>query len=621
MATTREPKPANQSAAVRSRPPSSGGGRSGGREDLRQSVRSLGYEDGARTLSPQGAGSGAPRPSGATQTAEPMAPQADSAVPQQDEAKGLSPEAYQEALGRLLGGRLFDLVSKETSPDQMNSHAKKVVDALVKSAGGLADKDAGQDEAARAAVKKALEETLGPALKAEAEAYLNTEQGRSLEAKLQGYVTGHPWQVVAAAVLAAAGAVAANVQIPRLRSGRTFDLGKGEGAAKLTVGAGVRLGRIRDIALEAIDARIALEAGRFKAEAKAERDKEGDVKGTVSAGVGDERRQVSTTAVLDKDGLLSAKVGGTIKTDHGEASLSAGTERGKGGTADAVVKWAGDQRTLTGAAHVESGGGWNLRLSEEIQKGLWSQSDTIGASDKGVESAKKVRYGDDRNFLAAGIKNQGGTETFEASGRRTMGDLSVGGKVAGGADGLAGEADAKYSARDLTATLNARFGRDTAVVGGSVDRQLTRTLSAGADVQYGIIDRKFLDVGVRFGYRDPEKFEAFLLEYRRSHAGDVPIEQFKATVETTLGQYMVRAQSDNTLKDGRFSAGVGSLQVAKPLDKDWALIGGVSAGYGPERTQGVRPEIGVQYKNIPVTVGYDINNKAFGVRLTIPFGR
>jgi len=508
-----------------------------------------------------------------------------------------SPQAYEQALGRMLGGPLFDAVMKQTSPESLAKYSRSLVDALIKQGEGLARDDASLDDAGRQAVIEALKEQMGPALKAEAEAFLASEEGRSLAAAIQSYGASHPWQVVAAAILAAAGAVAANVEVPRIGAETSGTIGRGEDAPRWKAGAGVRLGKVRDLALEAIDARIGLEAGRFRGEVQAEHRKDSGTTARLSAEYGTDQASVNTEARLDREGLLSASAGAKIRTDHGEATLGVSKERNRPGAVDATVQWAdGSERVLKGAAKVEAGGAWSVRLSQEITRDAWKRIDAMEMSSQGVQSSTEVRG--------------------------SSGPLSLGGRVEQGADGATkASGDVTWRTEDLTASLKAQLGGAGARVSGEAEARLSERWTLGGSAEYGLVDQRLLSVGVRFGFRDPKEFEAFLVEWRRENAPDVPVDHFRLVVEHTLGDYLVRGETQANWKNGRFSSGVGSIQTARALDENWKVIAGVSAGYGPDKTQGLRPEIGLQYKNIPVTVGYDLNQKAVGIRLTIPFGR
>lgn len=563
------------------------------RSGLRESVRGMGFQEGSRTLSPGRSPAAPPSVPEASRSEVASAAEGAAAGPKP------SPQAYEQALGRMLGGALFDAVVKQTSPESLSRYAGSVVAALMKAGEGLAKDDASLDEAGRKAVIEALKEQIGPALKAEAEAYLAGEEGRSLAAALQSYGVQHPWQVVAAAILAAAGAVAANVEVPRIGAETSGTLGRGKDAPKWTAGAGVRLGKVRDLTLQAIDAQIALEAGRFRGEVRVDHRKDQGTTAQVSGTYGTDDASVTTQARLDREGLLSASAGARIRTDHGEATLGVSKERGHAGAVDATVQWAdGSERVLKGAAKVEAGGAWSVRLSQEITKEAWQRIDATEMTSQGVRSSTEVRY--------------------------QQGPLAVGGRIenGGGPGGGAASGNVTWRTEDLTAALKAELGAGgKATVSGDVDAQVSDRWSVGGSARYDLASDRLLAVGLRFGFRDPKEFEAFLVEWRRENAADVPIDRFRVAVEHTLGAWMVRAENQATWKDGRFSEGVGSIQTARALDQNWKVIAGVSAGYGPDKTQGIRPEIGLQYKNIPVTVGYDLNQKAVGIRLTIPFGR
>lgn len=583
-------KTPDQDAAATARSPAASEP-SPSRGGLREAVRGMGFQEGSRALSP-----------GRPQTPDPpsKAPPSQTgdspgARPKQEASP--SPQAYEQALGRVLGGRIFEIVMKQTSPEALARHARSIVDALMKAGEDLAQQDGSLDEAGRTAVIEALKERMGPALKAEAESFLATEEGRSLAAALQSCAASHPWEIVAAAILAAAGAVAANVAVPRIGGQVSGTLGHGEDSPRWTAAAGARLGKVRDLAIEAIDTRIGLEAGRFRGDVQVDHRKDQGTTTRISAGYGDDRAAVTTEARLDRDGLLSASAGAKIRTDHGEATLGVSKGRNGPGTVDATVQFSdGSEQVLRGAAKIEAGGAWSARLSQEITRDAWKRIDALELSPGGMSSSTEVR------------------------GRH--GPLEVGGRIESGAGSAATlSADAAYRTEDLSAALKARLGGADARVSGEMEGRVQGRWTVGGSAEYGLVDGRLLSVGLRFGFRDPREFEAFLVEWRRENASDVPLDRFRVAVEHTLGSFLVRAENQATWKDGRFSSAVGSIQAARALDPNWKAIAGVSAGYGPDKTQGIRPEIGLQYRNIPVTVGYDLNQKAVGIRLTIPFGR
>ncbi len=567
--TTKEVMP----QPIQERRPAEGAGAS--RKGMRRSLRGVGYEEGARALSPRGEGEPPPE-----------SPKPEAA---EEERKAAQRQSYEALLGQLLGGKLYEVVTKNTTPDHIMKYALEAVDGLIKAAGDQVGKVEGLDAEGHKA-GEALVEVLGQVLREQAEAYLASREGQDLAKKVSQYVADHPGQVVAAILLAAAGAVAANVTLPEI-------------AAKTSLGRGVeaevqaKLGKVRSIALESISARIRYESGRFKAEAGVvHKDGEGTT-GTVGASYGDETGEVSTRATLDKDGLLSAQVG--LRGHGGKTSGSAGVtwKREEGASADATIEYGDKKDRVSGAAKYDFDKGLlNVRLSRDVTEGFFSRSTAIVMEGGKVSSEETTRYAKDKTALELTHKT-----------------------------GPAGEQNTslatRYTSRDLSMALNAALGSSGSTVSASVEGHPKEGMIYKADATYSLSDSRLLNYGASFGFQDPKEFEGFLLEYRRNNAPEVPEDKFRATVEFTIEQMMFRVQDETVLKGGRLSSGTASAHAAYPLGKDLALIGGATYGYGPDRTVGTMPQVGLQIRDVPVLVGYDMNSKAWTLRLTIPFGR
>lgn len=540
---------------------------------MRESLRGVGYEKGSRALSPRGDGD---------------QPEAPKPAATEEERREAQRQSYEALLGQFFGGKLFELVTKHTTPDGIMKYASKAVDALIKAAGDQVGKVEGLDDESRKAAG-ALVEVLGQILDEQAEAYLASQEGQDLAKKVSNHVAGHPGQVVAAVLLAAAAAVAANVSLPEIAAKTSLARG-------LDAEVKAKLGKVRDIALESISARVQFTSGRFKAEAGVTHE-DGKTTGTVGASYGDEQGAVSTRATLDRDGLLSAQVG--VRGQKGSASGSAGVawKRDAGTSADATIE-VGDQKDhLSAAAKYEFDKGLlNVRLSREVTEGFFSRSNSLVFEDGKASSEDAIRYVKDGKSLEVTRKTGPAGETNTSLATR-------------------------YSARDLTVALNAAFGSAGNTVSASVKGHPKEGMTYKADATYSLSDSRLLNYGASFGFQDPKKFEGFLLEYRRNNAPQVPEDRFRATVEFTVQQMMFRVQDETVLKGGRLSSGTASAHAAYPLGKDLALIGGATYGYGPERTVGTMPQVGLQIRDIPVLVGYDTNSKTWTLRLTIPFGR
>lgn len=542
---------------------------------MRRSLRGVGYEEGSRALSPRGEGEPG------VETPKPEATE--------DERKAAQRHSYEALLGQMLGGKLFELVTKYTTPDRIMTYASKAVDALIKAAGDQVGKVEGLDAESRKAAG-ALVEVLGQILDEQAEAYLGSEEGQDLAKKASNYVAGHPGQVVAAILLAAAAAVAANVTLPEVAAKTSLARG-------LDAEVQAKLGKVRDIALESISARVRYESGRFKAEAGVAHEGGQGTTGTVGASYGDETAEVSTRATIDKDGLLSAQVGARGRTDRASGSAGVAWNRDKGASADAKIEYGDKEDRIAGAASYEFDKGLlSVRLSRDVTDGFFSRSNTLTIEGGKVSSEQTDRYAKEGKSLEMTRKTgPAGDETTSLTTR--------------------------YSARDLTVALNAAFGSSGSTASASIEGHPKEGMIYKADATYGLSDSRLLNYGASFGFQDPKKFEGFLLEYRRNNAPQVPEDQFRATAEFTIQQMMFRVQDETVLKGGRLSSGTASAHAAYPLGKDLALIGGVTHGYGPDRTVGTMPQVGLQVRDIPVLVGYDTNSKAWTLRLTIPFGR
>jgi len=173
-------------------------------------------------------------------------------------APGKAPgHRYEEMLGKWLGPELYKAVSGLITLDKLGSYAKSGVDSSLGALGKLiksADPaSAGEIDEAVAALKKAL----GPKAAAFVEA-----NGEELQEALQDFVDANPLAIVLIAMLAAAGAVAADMEIPELKT--TFNV-----TDNLDVTVAAKIGSLRDITLEKLYAKVEYEAGSLKASAAA----------------------------------------------------------------------------------------------------------------------------------------------------------------------------------------------------------------------------------------------------------------------------------------------------------------------------------------------------------------
>jgi hypothetical protein len=637
-------------------------------------------EDPNRTTT-QAQGPASTLASRATQPAQPVqaaAPARRVGAPFEEGRAELSPEeqarkkkereesnrkVYEEELGKWLGDQVYSLLAKELSSEKIGKHAQKGADSLLDLLAKQADKYLAQAE--QGGVEGAsnagqLVDALRTYAAAESEKYLASPDGQELALKVNQWLETHPKTVVTLAILAAVTAVVANVDIPELK--QKFNLGAGFGLE-----AGAKLGKIRDIALKSVQASLKYEHGGFKAELKGGHEKkdDGDV---TTAGLSASLEGKGGKGELqglgewksNGDFTLKAGLSGTSGLTMGSLSRTWKRQEGKDtvGT-DLQLKYGDDARSLSSNARFLDDGSMELKLDGGLHRsgldltaGAAYKRDAAGKDD--VSAQATGRWGTEQNNLhaTAGYGSGGLTaglgQTYtangvtltrdpiynrdaagtERSGTRTDMSYAQGStalrlrrdEYTGG--GSSTELGVKYDASVLVAALDAKFGQGGAdALSGSLERKSTDGWVAKGDFKLDLRDPGKLELGAMFGFRDPKAFEGFLLEYRRGHAGTVPTDQFNATLEHTLGDFYLRARTENKWQGGSFNAGRVEAQALYPVSDKLGILGGVAQGYGPQRAGGTELQLGVQYNKIPVYLKYDLERKSFGVGITIPLGR
>jgi hypothetical protein len=125
-------------------------------------------------------------------------------------------------------------------------------------------------------------------------------------------------------------------------------------------------------------------------------------------------------------------------------------------------------------------------------------------------------------------------------------------------------------------------------------------------------------VGAFYGFKDPNEFKSFLVEYK--HKASISEHQLSLMVEETLSDVRLRWQQKLTWGGERGGQLESKFHGAKFLNKDAALLAGVEHQYDFKTGKSsFTPQLGVQYKGLPVLVGYDMEKKAVKIGVTIPF--
>lgn len=504
---------------------------------------------------------------------------------------------YEAALGEFLGGELYKAVAPQLSYEKLSGTAKKAVDSALE---GIVGQLGSLDGVT--ADPKALE-TLGTLLKDKLDPLVDewlAKNGAGLSASLTKWVGAHPRTIVLTALLAAAGAVLANVAIPTLK--RKFSLGKG-----LSAEVEAKLGKIREISLQSVRAKLSYESGPLLAAVSAGHDENGT---TASANVAlnGDGKSLKADATFDGKGLTFAGLNGAIDTGAGELSGQVGKKRDEGTIAGVKLVSKKGKITDTKDFQYDAGSGiFSVGLgSQYADNGLTVDKQSRHNSDGSGSISQSVGYQQTEDGVTAG-----GYAGISHESTKTPFGMSETDKLKFGMN---------YSRDDLTAKLDAAFASDgNNQLSGSVKKKSGET-EFGGDFLLKSGDTKLFEVGAFYGFKSEKEFRSYLLDYR--YKSDIDQSKFGLLVEQELKGTYVRWQSAVTWGGQNTSKLDTTVQASRPIDSDTSWIAG--AHYKKDFGTGentLNPQIGVQYKGVPVVAEYDTRTKGVMLSITIPFGR
>lgn len=503
---------------------------------------------------------------------------------------------YEAALGEFLGGELYKALASQLTYAALAADAQKGAEAALD---GLLGAFGSMDGVT--ADPKALE-ALGTLLKDKLDPVVDTwmeKHGKGLSAALTGWVGAHPRTIVLTALLAAAGAVLANLTIPRLK--QKFKLGKG-----ISAEVEAQLGRLRAISLQSVRAKLSYESGPLLAAISASHDDKGD-SATASVGYKGDGRSLNADATFDGKGLKLIGLKGALDTGIGQLSGSVTNGR--------------DAGTIAGVSLQSVDG--NTTNTQDYRYDAASGAFTVGLGsiykDSGLTVERKSSMGSD----GSSAFSQSMSTSQTSGGATTAASLGFSHESTKSPYGLT-ETDkatlgVSYSRADLVAKLDAAFASDgTGSLSGSVKKTVGEH-SFGADLSYKG-DTKLLEMGAFYGFRSEKEFSTFLLDYR--YKSGIDQNRFGLLVEQELKGTYVRWQSGLTWGGVNSAKLDSSVQAARFVDDNTALIAGAhyTKDFGTGQNT-LNPQVGVQYKGIPVIAEYDTQKRGLTLSITIPFGR
>jgi hypothetical protein len=498
--------------------------------------------------------------------------------------------SYESALGELLGGELYRAVQGALGFDALKGQAHSAVAAALSA---LGQQVSGADGVtAEPAAMEALVGLLQAQLDPMVDAWLAGD-GRALQTSLAGWAGAHPRTVASIAMLAACGAVLANLEIPALKKRLALSSG-----TDLEIEAEV--GRLRAIALKKLKATLTHTSGPLVAAIELTHGDTGTA-GTASLKHAEEGKTIEAKGTFDGEGLVVAGLSGEVATSAG-TKVKGNVEQKRG--QDGVIASLGVAK--------EDG---DLTLTNDY---TWS----AGVLTVGASALRKMEKSE---VSAAGSMGSDGSHSAKAGAKRAtdFGEVSGAAESKAGAYGLSAEQKlslgVKYEREGLKAALDAALTRTDGVtagtVSGTVDRDLGDGTRYGGSLNLGVGSEPFIEAGAYYGFSDPAAFRSWLLEYK--HTSKTDDHQLKVALEQTLGPVLVRAQSAMSWGGSGRALDL-SVHAAHFQDADTAWIAGGTYKRG-ESGSSFTPEVGFQHKKVQVLFGYDQEKKGATIRMGVPF--
>lgn len=640
--SARTPRPAGSAAAA-------GGG---------AALKTLSYAQGRAATSPDGAGlpadpgtlpyqhartllspEAAPASAAAAEADAPAAAPADSGADAEQARVAAAAASYQQRLGEVLGAKLFALVSKELSTPKLLALASRGLAALVDAGvGQIAPVEgvAAMDTAAEAEAVKQFAAAMGEWAKGAAGEWLAGPEGAALAGKVGAVAQGNPELVVAGALLAALAAVAGNAPIPKLAGSRQI-------GDSLTVSAGVEVGRLRQIAVQAAELGVQVKKG----------DLEAGLRWSMTKGEGgapDQHKLAGkiANATTSLSGDLSVQGDNVvIKADAAHQGdgyqVAGGVQHSRGGgaapttLANATVSIGGQDKNLTANASYDAASG-ELSLAADAVRdfgdGVQAQGGVAhktGPDGAATTATGKLAYDKDGTSASASVAADlsGGSATADLAARRQFAKGSIAGNLSVDAQG--GVSGGVQAEAELEAGLKLKLGAllqqdGVAKAALSAEQQFGDFFAQGS-AELNLSTSQLEKLALHLGYQDKDKLRSAVLDYKRSYDGDVPLEQFDVQLSAAIDRLTLRASDTSVLRDGKLASNLAHLEGGYRINDDVTAIAGLrhgtegAQGLGSlaDRDRGTWLEAGVQVKGVPLVLGVRPEDGAVSVGVTIPF--
>lgn len=515
-------------------------------------------------------------------------------------------------LGDKLGAKAFEKIHELVGFDALQGHAKKAVESMGKSLadGPFKATEEGKlgglmDEAAEAEALNKLVAAVEPELRAAALKWLEGEDGQKLLRAVSSWTEEHPktTTVIIATVLlgGAVAAYLANLEIPEIK--QTFKLGKG---LELTLGA--ELGRIQELALEAVTVKLKYETDGLQASLTGLYSAEDGV--SVRAGVsasgeiGATKLEASADVTVGGEDELVVGAKGELQTVLSETPVSASAGASHSAkddktalTGTLTVGETGETRSLSGT-YTPQDDSFKLTLGRTTDGGRVTRATSVGQDGEGqLTSEERLTYkADDQVSLEFASGQVGDTETTRFGLALDLDDF---------------EAKLDYEMEGARESLGLRSAYEVDSYRFSLDGKVDLT------------DRRLSELGGRVGWRDPKEFKSWSLGYRAKLEGDDPsyVHTFDTVLEYSLGSMAGRFEGDLSLDDQGMKDAEAQLLLGREIGDSGVAVLGVGTYETQRRPMGggydsdLRLGVGVEYKGVGVTVDRGLRSGDSSIQL------
>ncbi len=522
----------------------------------------------------------------------------DQAQTEEGTAAGLA--NYQATLGQWLGTELYHAVVPELTLDRIANHADKGLMMAIEATMGSID----PTSKSHADLIEKLTQGLKEEYATIASEWIQ-ENGQNLSNRLANWVDANPVRVVTAALLAAAGAIIANLPIPQLK--QKFRLGD-----NFSGGLGADIGRFRDISLKSISAELSWTTAPLVAAVKTTHHLGGDTETTVNARTGTEEHHISAEGQFVNTDLQIFNLQGVMKNGPNTYTATAEHDRTDGinqTTLSAnVTTEQGDTKEVSGVRYDPQTGALTVeKILDLSSNGLdtqWRQTtSSTGSSTNSLDISGAVSDSTNINLsLEDSAQLLGVGSSYELT-RSQQASLGV-----------------DYTGQDLDTAMEMAFNNQgTGSVSSSLDLHLGNNWSTGGDakVEWGNTD--YLEAGAYFGFRDPNEFKTYMTRYRFK-SGDESVHELDLLIEDKFGPIYTRLQQQVAFGAMGMSYET-TAQGAYFFNDNFALIGGAQYRQNDMGEKSLAPQLGAQIYGIPLVVTHDSQTGTTSIGVTLKFGR